>query len=75
MYKTIFLPQILYVLVVWWPMVSKVEAKNVLCILQDSYLRAALGSLKTTTELLEVALWVTLLDLAVTGQLYALHTD
>lgn len=30
MYKTILLPKILYALVVWWPMVSKVEAKNVL---------------------------------------------
>jgi hypothetical protein len=30
MYKTILLPQILYASVVWWPMVSKLEAKNVL---------------------------------------------
>jgi hypothetical protein len=59
MYKTIFLPQILYASVVWWLMVSKVEAKNVLHSLQGIYLRAAVGSLKTTTEVLEVALWVT----------------
>jgi hypothetical protein len=28
MYKAILLPQILYASVVWWPMLSKVEAKN-----------------------------------------------
>jgi len=74
MYKTILLPQILYASVVWWPMVSKVEAKNVLRSLQGSYLRAAAGSVKTT-EVLEIALWVTPLDLAVTGQLDSLHKD
>ena len=59
MYKTILLPQILYALVVWWPMVSKVEAKNVLRCLQGCYLRAAVG-VKTTTEVLEIVLWLSL---------------
>jgi hypothetical protein len=38
-------------------------------------MRATVGSLKTTTEVLEVAFWVTVLDLAVTGHLDALHTN
>jgi hypothetical protein len=54
---------------------GKLEAKNVLQSLWGSYLRAAVGSVETTTEVLVVALWVTPLDLAVTGQLASLHTD
>jgi len=64
MYKTILLPQILYVSVVWWSMVCRVETKNVLQSLQGRYLRTAVGSVKTTTEMLEIALWVTSLNLA-----------
>jgi len=45
-------------------MVSRVETKNVLRSLQDRYLRAAVGSMKTITEVLEIALWVTPLNLA-----------
>jgi hypothetical protein len=47
-------------------MVSRVEAKNLLQSLQSSYLRAAVGSTKTTTiETIEVALPLIPLDLAV----------
>jgi hypothetical protein len=57
MYEAILLPELLYMSVVWWPMVSRVETRNLLRSLQGSYLRAAVGSMKTTpTELLEVAL-------------------
>jgi hypothetical protein len=44
------------------------EAKNLLQSLQGSYLRADVGSIQTTpTEVLEIALCLTLLDLAVIG--------
>ena len=36
MYKTVLLPQILYASVVWWCVVSRVEAKNLQQSLQDS---------------------------------------
>ena len=66
MYKAILLPKLLYVSVVWWPMVRRLEARNLLRSLQGGYLRAAVGSMKTTpTEALEVALCQTPLDLAV----------
>jgi hypothetical protein len=49
-------------------MVSRVEAKNLLRSLQDSYPRAALGSVKTTaTETPEVALCLTSMYLSVNG--------
>jgi len=49
-------------------MVSRVEARNLLQSLQGSYPRVAVGSIKaTTTEVLEVALSLNSLDLAVTG--------
>jgi hypothetical protein len=52
--------------VVWWSMVSRVEAKNLLQSLQGSHLRATAESIKTTpTETLEVAICFTLLELAV----------
>jgi len=58
-YKTVLLPHILYASVVWWCVVSRVEAKN----LQGSYLRTPVGSVKATpTEALEVALCLTPLD-------------
>ena len=67
-YKAVLLPQILYDSVVWWPVVSEVEAINLLWSLQSSYMRAAMGSTKITpTEGLEVALCLTPLDLAVIG--------
>jgi hypothetical protein len=47
---------------------SRVESKNLMQGLQGSYLRAVVGSMRTTlTEVLEVALCQTLLDLAVIG--------
>lgn len=47
---------------------SRMEAKNLLQSLQGSYLRADVGSIQTTpTEVLEIALCLTLLDLAVIG--------
>jgi hypothetical protein len=67
MYQTV-LPQKLYASVVCWLMVSRVEAKNLLQSLQSSYLRAAVGSMKTTpTETTEEALSLIPLDLAVIG--------
>jgi hypothetical protein len=68
MYKTVLLPQILYASVVWWLMVSRVEVRNLLQSLQGSYPKVAVGSMKTTpTEVLEVALCLNPLNLAVTG--------
>jgi hypothetical protein len=67
MYQTV-LPQKLYASVVCWPMVSRVEAKNLLQNLQSSYLRAAVGSMKITPiEMMEVSLPLIPLDLAVIG--------
>jgi hypothetical protein len=67
-YKAVLLPQILYDSVVWWPVVSKVEAMNLLWSLQSSYMRAAVGSTKITPiEALEVALYLNPLNLAVIG--------
>lgn len=52
--------------VVWWSMVSKMEAKNLLQNLQGSHLRATAEPMKTTpTGTLEVAICFTLLELAV----------
>jgi hypothetical protein len=48
MYKAILLPKLLYASVVWWPMVSRVEAKNVLRCIQGSYLRDVVGSVRMT---------------------------
>jgi len=49
-------------------MVSRVEMRNLLQSLQGSYPRVAVGSTKTTsTEVLEVALCLKPLKLAVTG--------
>jgi urease accessory protein UreF len=68
MYKTVFLPQILYASVVWWPVVSEVAIRNVLRSLQGSYLQAAAESMKTKpTKTLEAAICLTLLDMAVFG--------
>ncbi|XP_071579823.1 uncharacterized protein [Temnothorax nylanderi] len=51
--------------VIWWPRARKVEAKNLLKSLQGSYLRAAVGAMKTTpTEALEIALCIPPLELA-----------
>jgi hypothetical protein len=67
MYKAILLPKLMYAAIVWWPMVSRVEIRNMLRSLQGNYLRAAVGAMKTTpTEALEVALYQTPLDLAAT---------
>ena len=65
MYKAILLPKRLYASVVWWPMVSRVETRNLLQSLQGSYLWASVRSMKMTPmEALEVALCQTPLDLA-----------
>jgi hypothetical protein len=45
MYKAILLPELLYSSVVWWPIVSRVEIRNLLQSLQGNYLRAAVGSM------------------------------
>jgi hypothetical protein len=64
MYKAILLPKLLYVSEVWWPMVSRVEARNLLQSRQGSYLGAAVESIKTTSiEVLDVTLCQTPLDL------------
>ncbi|XP_070511795.1 uncharacterized protein [Cardiocondyla obscurior] len=48
---------------VWWPRVGKVETKNLLKSLQGSYLRAVVGTQKTTpTAALQVALCICPLD-------------
>ena len=66
LYKAVLLPRLLYASVIWWPRTEKVEAKNLLKSLQGSYLRAAVGAMRTTpTEALEIALCVPPLDLAV----------
>jgi len=46
MYKTVLLPQTMYTSMVLWPIMSKVEAKNLLRSLQGSYLRAYVWSMK-----------------------------
>jgi hypothetical protein len=46
MYKAILLPKLLYASVVWWAMVSSVEARNLLRSLQGGYLRAAVWFMK-----------------------------
>jgi hypothetical protein len=55
-YKAILLPKLMYAAIVWWPMVSRVEIRNLLRSLQGNYLRAAVGAMKTTPmEALEIA--------------------
>jgi hypothetical protein len=56
--KAVLLPILLYAAVVWWPMVSRVQIRNLLCKLQGNYLRTAVGCKKTPMEALEVALCV-----------------
>ncbi|XP_071577346.1 uncharacterized protein [Temnothorax nylanderi] len=66
LHRAVLLPRLLYASVIWWPRTRKVEAKNLLKSLQGSYLRAAVGAMKTTpTEALEIALCIPPLDLAV----------
>jgi hypothetical protein len=68
MYKTVFLPQILYASVVWWPVVSRVAIRNLLRSLQVSNQNAAVESMKTKpTETLEAAICSTFLYIAVFG--------
>jgi hypothetical protein len=43
-YKTVLYPQVLYVSMVYCPVVSRIETINLLRSLQNSYLRVALGS-------------------------------
>jgi ribonuclease HI len=67
MYKAILLLKLIHAATVWWPMVSRVEIRNLLQILQGNYLRAAVGVMKTTPmEALQVALYQAPLDLAAT---------
>ncbi|XP_077256495.1 uncharacterized protein LOC143894228 [Temnothorax americanus] len=59
LYKAVLLPRLLYASVIWWPRTEKGKAKNLLKSLQGSYLRAAVGAMRTTpTEALEIALCV-----------------
>ncbi|XP_071577352.1 uncharacterized protein [Temnothorax nylanderi] len=59
LYRAVLLPRLLYASVIWWPRTRKVEARNLLKSLEGSYLRAAVGAMKTTpTEALEIALCV-----------------
>jgi hypothetical protein len=65
LYKAVLLPKLMYVSVVWWPVVSMVETRNLLQCLQGSDLRIVVRSMKMTpTEALEVALCDTPLDVA-----------
>src|SRR5580765_5412985 len=65
LYKAILLSRLLYASVIWWSRTDKLETKNLLQSLQGSYLRAAVGAMKTTpTEVLEIALCIPPLDLA-----------
>jgi hypothetical protein len=43
MYKAILLPKLMYAAIVLWPVVSRVEIRNLLRSLQGNYLRAAVG--------------------------------
>jgi hypothetical protein len=73
MHKAILLPKHMYMSVVWWDIVSRVQARNVLQSLQSGYLRAAVGSMKTTpTQVIEVALCQTPLNLAAIVAAYRL---
>ena len=68
MYKTVFLPQILYASVVWWPVVSGVAIRNLLRSLQGSNQKADAERMKNKpTETLEAAICLTLLYMAVFG--------
>ncbi|XP_020295563.1 uncharacterized protein LOC109860702 [Pseudomyrmex gracilis] len=65
-YKAVLVPRLTYAAVVWWPRVEKMESKNLLKSLQGNYLRAAVGTMRTTpTEALEVALCIPPLRLTV----------
>ncbi|XP_020296585.1 uncharacterized protein LOC109861372, partial [Pseudomyrmex gracilis] len=65
-YKAVLVPNLTYAAVVWWPRVEKTESKNLLKSLQDNYLRAAVGAMRTTpTEALEVALCIPPLSLTI----------
>lgn len=63
LYKTILLPKLLYVAIVWWPR-GKVKAMNLdQRSSRDHYLRVSVGTMKLTSiEVLEVALSVTSFD-------------
>jgi ribonuclease HI len=64
MCKAILLPKLLHAAIGWWPLVNRVEIRNLLRSLQGNYLRAVVGAMKTTpTEALEVALYQAPLDL------------
>jgi hypothetical protein len=53
MHKTVLLPRTMYASMVLCPIMSKVEAKNLLKSLQGSYLRATVWSMKTTPRGIE----------------------
>ncbi|XP_029171134.1 uncharacterized protein LOC114940578 [Nylanderia fulva] len=66
LYKAVLLPRLLYASVVWWTRINKGEVEKLLRSLQGNYLRAAVGAMRTTpTEVLEIALSVTPIGLAV----------
>ncbi|XP_020298448.1 uncharacterized protein LOC109862729 [Pseudomyrmex gracilis] len=65
-YKALLVPRLTYAAVVWWPRVEKIKSKNLLKSLQGNYLRAAVGTIRTTpTKALEVALCILPLRLTV----------
>ncbi|XP_020296935.1 uncharacterized protein LOC109861622, partial [Pseudomyrmex gracilis] len=65
-YKAVLVPRLTYAAVVWWPRVEKMESKNLLKSLHNNYLRAAVGTMRTTpTEALEVALCIPPLRLTI----------
>ncbi|XP_020297722.1 uncharacterized protein LOC109862173 [Pseudomyrmex gracilis] len=65
-YKAVLVPRLTYAAVVWWPRVEKMESKNLLKSLQGNYLKAAVGTMRTTpTEALKVALCIPPLRLTV----------
>ncbi|XP_020289696.1 uncharacterized protein LOC109857614 [Pseudomyrmex gracilis] len=65
-YKAVLVLKLTYAAVVWWPRVEKMESKNLLKNLQGNYLRAAVGTMRTTpTETLEVALCIPPLRLTI----------
>jgi len=63
LYKAVLRPRLLHAVVVWWPRITKVEARNLVSDLQGSYLRAVVRA--TPTEALEIALSVTPLDMKI----------
>ncbi|XP_023288761.1 uncharacterized protein LOC111674059 [Orussus abietinus] len=68
-YEAVLVPRVTYAVVIWWPRVERVGARNLLRSLRGGFLRTAAGAMKTTlTEALEVALGLLPLDLRILAQ-------